>query len=237
MKEVDINDIDLNESYFHFTNRSNLDSIDENGLQATSGGASKMVGDNDSRVYISKGGLGILKIKDTFLHEFKDLKICDIPLEYREYFDIIDFNSQDIVEPEYVYCAMDRKFKDEIYLKVDAREGEDFSREDVSSLWGIEHDIHCRENHDIDVSKLSIVSTENGDRASDIVYEIYDRLLKKNPGKEATIKDMFPELSEMFEYIKQRDEKIASLYTNKSKENVVSRQDVTDPDIDDDTDR
>lgn len=234
MREVDINDIDLNESYFHFTNRANLDSVNENGLKARVGDASKMVGDNENRVYISKGGLGILKIKDTFLHEFKDLKICDIPLEYREYFDIFDFNSQDVVEPEYVYCAMERKFKDEVYLKVNAVEGEDFLKEDISSLWGIQHDIHCKENQDFDVSKLSLVNTENGNSALDILNEIYDRVLKRNPGKEDTIKEMFPDLSNMFEYIKQRDDKIAKLYP---KDSEASKQDVLSPDIDDDTDR
>ena len=42
IKIINIDDIDLNNSYFHFTLRNNLKNIDKEGLKARIGDASKM---------------------------------------------------------------------------------------------------------------------------------------------------------------------------------------------------
>ncbi len=97
MNNVNIKDIDLNNSFFHFTTKENIDLIEQEGLKAQIGDASKMKTEEKARVYMSKGGKGILGIKNSFIHEFKKLRICDIPIEYRKYFQIKDFLSEEIV--------------------------------------------------------------------------------------------------------------------------------------------
>ena len=63
MKRKNIKDIDMNNAYFHFTEKGNLKSIAKNGLKAQIGDASKLV-DDKSRVCFSQGVKGILGIKN-----------------------------------------------------------------------------------------------------------------------------------------------------------------------------
>ena len=154
------------------------------------------------RIYLSKGAKGVLGIKNSFIYEFKRLKICEIPNEYRKYFNIKDYKSIKIVSPEDVYNSMIKRLKDEIYLKVDAREGEDFLTEDKYGLVS-EYDIKGKENHNINVKKLSLVVTKYGDTALDVIEYIYNRLLSNNPEHTELIKEMNEELDKMFEYKKE----------------------------------
>ncbi len=207
MKQINIEDIDINNSYFHFTEKSNLSSIEEQGLKAQVGDASKMVNDRP-RVCLSKGGKGLLGIKNSFIYEFKKLKICDIPEGYRKYFSIKDFSSNEIIETTAVYDALEKRFKDEIYLLVDAQEGEDFFSEEIHGF-GSTFDIKGKENHDIKVEKLSKLITPNGNSTFDVIQYIYNRLLEKNPGKEDLIRSMNADLSEMLQYINERKQNIS----------------------------
>lgn len=205
MKTVDIKDVDLNNAYFHFTNRDNLESIEADGLKAQIGDASQMVGDKP-RVCMSQSGKGVLGAKNSFIHEFKKLRICDIPEGYRKYFDITDYTSTEQVREEDVYKAMEKRFKDEVYLQVDAREGEDFLGEEVYGL-SSRYDIKGKENHDIDPEKLSLITGKEGDSAFDIVKQWYNRLLENagKTGREDVVKGTLSDLNGMFEYIQQRD--------------------------------
>ncbi len=211
MRDINIENLDLNNAYFHFTARENLPSIESQGLKAQVGDASKMVQDKP-RVCLSKGGKGILGIKNSFIHEFKKLRICDIPQGYRKYFDIKDFSSTEVVDESKVYDALEKRFRDEIYLVVNAREGEDFLSEEIHGL-GSAYDIKGKENHDIDVSKIDRVETSRGDTALDVVQYIYNRILEKNPGKENLVKSMNSDLSQMLDYIKARETKGISMKT------------------------
>ena len=51
MKRKNIKDIDMNNAYFHFTEKGNLKSIAQNGLKAQIGDASKLVDDNQEYVF------------------------------------------------------------------------------------------------------------------------------------------------------------------------------------------
>jgi len=73
-------------------------------------------------------------IKNSFIWEFEHAKICDIPEGYKKYFDIKDFSSTDLIPKEIVYEALKRKFENEVYLVVDAKEGEDFLPEEINGL-------------------------------------------------------------------------------------------------------
>lgn len=168
IKEVDINTINLNDSYFHFIERSNLEEIDKEGL--------KVQGEDESGVHMSKGGKGILGTKNSFINEIKQFKICEIPETYRKYFDINNFENPEQVKPRQVYKAMGKKFKDEVCLLI---EGE----------------------------KISKVVTPNGDTSMDVVEYLYEKIMQhaKNTGMEAMTKSFLNDLSEMMEYIKQRE--------------------------------
>lgn len=223
LEQVDIGEIDLNNSYFHFTKRDNLGRISREGLKPQIGGASKMKNEEHSRVYLSRGGKGIIEIKNSFIHEFKKLRVCDIPEEYRRYFDIKDYSSQEQVDEKAVYDAMEKRFKDEIYFQVDARDGEDFliedqydgafaedfSKESLREMFEQhpERDIKGKANHTISPEQLTRLSTEKGDTAFDIVNYLYNRLLEnaKKVGKEDSVKWANSDLNSFFEYIGQRE--------------------------------
>ena len=93
MKTIYIENIDLNNTFFHFTDRENLEKINSFGLLASCGDASSMVNDK-ARVCLSKGGKGLLGIRNSFLYTFKHTRICDIPYSYRKYFSFFNFDSE-----------------------------------------------------------------------------------------------------------------------------------------------
>lgn len=223
MNSVNIKDIDLNNSFFHFTTRDNIEQINQEGLKAQIGDASKMKKEEKARVYMSKGGKGILGIKNSFIHEFKKLRICDIPLVYRKYFKIKVFSSEEIVQENDVFAAMEKRFKDEVYLKVNAVNGEDFIPKDflpeeltneINSSNNI-RDIKGKADHDIAPDKLSIITTDKGDSTLDVLEYLYNRLMEnaKNNGKENSVKWALSDLDGLFSYIKQR-EKNNDLFRN-----------------------
>lgn len=215
METLNIKDIDLTYSFFHFTDKENFQSIQEYGLKANIGGASEIVNETKPRVYMSKGGKGIVEIKNSFIHKFKGLRICDIPLEYRKYFKLENFTSIEQISEEAVYEAMENKFKNEIYFKVDAIEGEDFLPEDFLPEEFIGEirtskpyrDVKGREDHDIDVKKLTLLTSDNGATALDITEYLYNRLLEnaKKQGKEDYVRSTCSDLDGLFEYIKQKN--------------------------------
>lgn len=118
---------------------------------------------------------------------------------------------------------MEKRFKDEIYFQVDARDGEDFliedqydgafaedfSKESLREMFEQhpERDIKGKANHTISPGQLTRLSTEKGDTAFDIVNYLYNRLLEnaKKVGKEDSVKWANSDLNSFFEYIGQRE--------------------------------
>lgn len=209
MKQKNVEEIDVNKSYFHFTETKNLPSIEQYGLKAQVGDASQMV-DDKPRVCLSKGGKGILGIKDSFIRKFKETRICDIPEGYKKYFNITDFTSTKLIPPEVVYEGLQKRFEDETYLVVDAHEGEDFLKEEVHGMTS-ESDVKGKENHDISADKISKLITPEGSSSMDVIKYMYNRILENNPGKENLIKSMNPEIAQMLEYIKNKEKTMGKL--------------------------
>ncbi len=222
IKTINIENIDLKNSFFHFTCRNNLSKINNEGLRPQVGDASKMKSEKESRVYMSKGIKGVIEIKNAFIYEFKKLRICDIPIEYRKYFNIQDYSKKEQVTETDVYDAMEKRFKDEIYFKIDARENEDFSIEENFELKTSEEkmieiyrefftkfpqrDVKGKENHNIEAKKLSLIRTTKGDTALDVIYYFYAKLLKDTElGTEAEIRFAMHDLDSFFTYIQQRE--------------------------------
>ena len=71
---IDIKECDLNNDYFHFSNKNNIYSILNNGLKPSIGVASKMVGDSPN-VSVSKGAKGIIGIINSFIYMFSNIFI------------------------------------------------------------------------------------------------------------------------------------------------------------------
>lgn len=215
MKTTNIKDINLVDSFFHFTLRENLESIQNHGLLPNIGAASQVVNEQKPRVYMSKGGKGVLEIKNSFIHKLKELRICDIPLEYRKYFSIKDFSSTEQIPEETIYEAMEKRFRDEIYFKVDAVEGEDFLPEDFLPGELINEirtsksfrDVKGKENHCINAKKLTLLTSDSGPTALDITEYLYNRLLEnaREKGYEDSVRNACSDLDGLFEYIKQRN--------------------------------
>jgi hypothetical protein len=195
----------------------------QEGLKPQIGDASKLKIEEKPRVYISKGGKGIIEIKNSFIHEFKQLKICEIPIEYRKYFSIKDYSSEEQISEELVYDAMEKNFKDELYFKVDAVENEDYLIENqfneafledfsIDSLRKMfdenpEKDIKGKADHTIGIGKLSLIKTSQGNTAYDITKYLYDRLLQnaKSMGAEENVRLANSDLDGFFEYIKNKE--------------------------------
>lgn len=233
MKTLNIKDINLTDSFFHFTLRENLEGVQTHGLLPNIGEASQVVNEQKPRVYISKGGKGALEIKNSFIHKMKELRVCDIPLEYRKFFSIKDFLSNEQIPEEKVYEAMKKRFRDEIYFKVDAIEGEDFLPEDflpeelVSEIRTSKgfRDIKCKENHCIDVRKLNLLTSDRGSTALDIIGYLYNRLLEnaREKGCEDSIKKALSDLDGLFEYIKQRELEVKQITPAAAAKNALIR--------------
>lgn len=135
-----------------------------------------------------------------------------------------------------IYDAMENRFKDEVYLKVDAQEGEDFSKDEIHGL-GVDFDIKGKENHNISADKLSQISTPTGNNVIDVVQYIYNRLLEKNPAKEKIIKSMNSDLSEMLDYLNEKNKISIKNVVKKAIKDGVSIEDVRLADKENDSER
>ena len=170
---VDIKNCDINNDYFHFSNRKNVDSILNNGLRLSVGTASKLVGDA-SNVSVSKGGKGIIGIINSFIYKFsRELKTSEIPEEYRKYFlEISDFESSNSISRDVACKAMTRKLKDEVYFRVQLDEDE-IAKAQIGGLTGYDVSLPMG----IDKSKVDIITDSNETvlSAYDVARFVYER--------------------------------------------------------------
>lgn len=170
---IDIKKCDLNEDYFHFSNKRNVDSILNNGLIPSIGTASQLVGDK-ANVSVSKGGKGIMGIIDSFIFKFsQELKITEIPEEYRKYFlEISDFESNSLISKDDACKAMVRKLQDEVYFRVRLDE-EQIEQAKIGGITG--YDINLPMT--IDKSKLDVVTNSDNKvlSAYDVAMYVYER--------------------------------------------------------------
>jgi hypothetical protein len=197
---VDIMNCDINNDYFHFTNRKNIDSILNNGLIPSVGAASRLVGDRPN-VSVSKGGKGIMGIINAFVHKFSNgLRISEIPEEYRKYFiEISDFESDMTISKEIATKAMIRKLKDEVYFRV-RLESEQIEKAKIGVFSQYDVNLPMR----IDKEKLDIV-TDFDDKvltAYDVAKYVYEKAKNKD-----IFREMHKHFFEMFEMKEQSSER------------------------------
>lgn len=188
---IDINSVDLNEDYFHFTNIKNVEGILKEGLKPMVGAASEMINDRPN-VSISKGAKGIMGTVNSFVFMFANRSIANIPEDFRRYFpEIDDFSSKELVEKELACRAMERKLKEEVYFKINVKE-EELTEARIGGFTGFDINLpHC-----IDKSKLELVTqNDNVMSAYDICSFIYEKT--KNI-------EIFREMNEDFFYMMDR---------------------------------
>ncbi len=174
---IDIKDCDFNNDYFHFTNRTNVDSILNNGLIPSIGTASQLVNDREN-VSVSKGGKGIMGIINSFIYEFtNEIKISEIPEEYKKYFlELSDFNSDDLMNKDVACKGMIRKLKDEIYFRVRLNE-EQLGEAKIGAF--TEYDVNLPMK--IDKSNLDVVTDSDNKvlSAYDVAKYVYEKAKDK----------------------------------------------------------
>ena len=192
---IDINNCDINNDYFHFTNKANVNSILNNGLIPSIGTASELVEDR-ANVSVSKGGKGIIGIINSFIDKFADLKVSDIPEEYKEYFlEISDLESDTLISKDDACKAMIRKLKDEVYFRVELCE-EELKQAKIGGLTGYDINLPIK----IDSTKVDIITDSNNKvlSAYDVAKNIYERAKDID-----AIRDMHEDFFYMFEMMEQ----------------------------------
>ncbi len=188
---IDINSVDLNEDYFHFTNIKNVEGILKEGLKPMVGAASEMINDRPN-VSISKGAKGIMGTVNSFIFMIANRSIANIPEDFRKYFpEIDDFSSKELVGKELACRAMERKLKEEVYFKINVKE-EELNEARIGGFTGFDINLP----HGIDKSKLELVTqNDNVMSAFDICSFIYEKT--KNV-------EIFREMNEDFFYMMDR---------------------------------
>lgn len=188
---IDINSVDLNEDYFHFTNIKNVEGILKEGLKPMVGAASEMINDRPN-VSISKGAKGVMGTVNSFIFMIANRGIANIPEDFRKYFpEIDDFSSKELVGKELACRAMERKLKEEVYFKINVKE-EELNEARIGGFTGFDINLP----HGIDKSKLELITqNDNVMSAYDVCKFIYEKA--KNI-------DIFREMNEDFFYMMDR---------------------------------
>lgn len=207
MEKVNLKDIDLNLSFFHFTDTRNLNSIAKEGLVPKTGGASILAGEEFERVYFSKGAKGLLSTKNLFINTFRYTPLNKIPDEYREFFPIgTRFDSNEFPTPIQVYEAFLAKMKTETYIVIDAQEGVDYLEDEVDfadneDCIGIVNGV---KNHSISPEKLRILVCDEGETAFDIVSKLMEKIMDiaVKMDLEGEVKLVLESLWSFFDYLK-----------------------------------
>ena len=170
---INIQDCDINNDYFHFTNKANVNGILNEGLIPKIGVASNLVNDR-ANVSDSKGGKGIMGIINSFIYKFyQEMKISDIPEEYRKYFnEISDFKLNDFISKEIACKAMIRKLKDEVYFRI-MISNEQLEKAKIGGLTGYDVNLPMK----IDKANIEIITDSNNKvlSAYDVAKYIYEK--------------------------------------------------------------
>lgn len=189
---MNIKDCDLNNDFFHFTNKKNINSILNNGLIPKIGAASQLVNDREN-VSVSKGGKGIMGIINSFIYKFSnELRISEIPDEYKKYFsEIFSFESNDMIGKELACKAVSRKLKEEVYFRVNLRK-EQLDNAKIGGLTGYDVNLPMK----VDNKDVEIITDDNNKvlSAYDVAQYIYERTKDK-----AVFRDMHGYFFDMFE--------------------------------------
>ena len=84
MKTIDLNEFDGEKAFYHFTNRSNYESISSNGLIPSIGNNARGI-EITQKVFFSMGNIGFLRICDVWINWFiYRASLYDSVLKYKD---------------------------------------------------------------------------------------------------------------------------------------------------------
>ena len=146
MKKIVLEELDKENAFFHFTNKDNIRSIEQNGLIATKGQNAKNA-EQTPKIFFSKGTEGILELTDVWIkwmmnnaYSIKNLygfynglskqqiieKASSWDKEFRDRTYL-----EDKEKKEKVFELVYQKMKQGVYLSLDLESGKDFDYLDI----------------------------------------------------------------------------------------------------------
>lgn len=146
MKRVILEELDKENTFFHFTRKENIKSIEQNGLMSTKGQNAKNV-EITPKIFFSKGIEGILELTDVWikwmmnnaysmknLYGFYDTLSKQETMEKASTWDK-EFRNKSYLEDkekkEKVFNIVYEKMKQTVYLSLELEEGVDFDYRDI----------------------------------------------------------------------------------------------------------
>ena len=146
MKRVILEELDKENTFFHFTRKENIKSIEQNGLMSTKGQNAKNV-EITPKIFFSKGIEGILELTDVWikwmmnnaysmknLYGFYDTLSKQEIMEKASTWDK-EFRNRSYLEDkekkEKVFELVYQKMKQGVYLSLDLESGKDFDYLDI----------------------------------------------------------------------------------------------------------
>lgn len=201
MNILDINEIDVDNSYFHFTLEDNLESITKNGLIPVIGNNAANL-ERTPKIFFSVGASGTLQIIDAWIRWrlFKNIKKNNL-YDYKNEFITGKGLTSELIETTYI------EFYDYIknctYLKLDLEENIDFSLDDIDEIKAYfnkdemlkkmygpysninsskmeKWNMHTFSNHIIPPTKINIIKCNESFSALDIIKELSTRYTQEN---------------------------------------------------------
>ncbi len=192
MEELELKDLDLNETCFHFTYTANLDSIKEKGLVSRIGDHARGIEAN-KKIYFSKGIDNVIRLMERW-YRF-ELAIV-VAKKYRVPIREFVKHPEIMIDPECIEIANEiflDKMKKSTYLAVDLEEGKHYdheildelklksSKEGLDFFYGKDRDASSRiegwnmQTYDdiiIEPERIAKINPKNGKSAWDLVKEM-----------------------------------------------------------------
>lgn len=148
MKEILLDELDDNNSFFHFTKIENIKSISKTGLEARKGPNSDIANEPFTTVFFSKGKKGILENSDAWLKWFmyhaynednmfgfyrqeKDVK-GQVEKWYQEFYSRKYL--EDTEKQERLFAVISKSMQRAVYLSLDLEPGNEFDYNDYDNL-------------------------------------------------------------------------------------------------------
>lgn len=146
LKRVDVSKINLEKSYFHFTNANNIERIEKNNLLPKIGENSAMI-EETKKIFFSVGASNILKTHDVWLKWMMNRMFGECNLKKK--YDNDDYNAKlhawigEFLSKEYkkdepkknaLFTKYYHDMLDNIYLELDLTDGYDYDRDDYDEV-------------------------------------------------------------------------------------------------------
>ncbi len=180
-KSIDIKYVDTNQSFFHYTNINNLESIFENGLEPRIGENSLYV-EKTSKIFFAKGEKGIIDLMDVwlkwltaksnvpkFIYWFATTIYMRFPLCIKSLPNsIVKINLNNQKKRDKSFIKMKTILDNSVFLKLDLEKNIDFDYNDIDEVKKRYYD-----------SFLKLLYTENSN-LQDVKMEYWNMHTKTN---------------------------------------------------------